>query len=218
LKRAKAAGLTYIDQGTGQYADTIKPLLTERPILLPQYRGLTDQQQIGRDDLIRQGQATLASSGLRGAGRAGIGVVLDQVRRYDAAARDGNDTANRQAQVAARGSADSARQGLAGVQANAGSAKANTEIGVGTQSAGIIGQSGQTQANLASSTGQTAANLAASTGQSQGNLAVSTGQLLGNTLQSATGYEIGNSPNTPTLYPQYAGGQQNPTKPDQQKV
>lgn len=192
LKRAKAAGLGYIDEGAAKYANTLAPLLTERPILMPAYRGLTTQQQIGRDDLIRTGQASLASSGLRGAGRAGIGTVLDSVARYDAGARGANDAATLAAKATARAGADAARTGLAGVQANTGTIKANTELGTGSQISGAIGNQGEAASRLASQAGNTA-----------GQMWASSGQLLGNTAQSWAGQQAGNSPNAPPLTPQY---------------
>lgn len=190
LREAKKRGIAAIDQGTSDYASTIAPLLTERPIMLPTFQGLTAQQQIGHEDLLRDGRATLAASGLRGAGRAGVGAVMDQSRRYLAAAHGQNDAASLAARAAARGGADSARAGLAGVKANAGTAKANTELGVGSSLAGIYGQAGNTQANIANQTGNTLANLA-----------TSTGRLAGNTLMSGVGYEQGNSPNQPVMAP-----------------
>lgn len=209
LSAAKQRGIGYIDQGVGDYASTVAPLMAERPILLPTYRGLTTQQQLGRQDLVRTGQAALASSGLRGAGRAGIGTLVDSLARYDAGARDATDGANRVARTQARTSADAARTGLATVRANAGTAKANTEIGVGSQNA----------ANL-SNTGQTLGNLSVASGQEAGSLASSLAKLAGNTLQSYAGQSVGNSPNQPqTTYQNWAGQYVDPTRsPDQERV
>lgn len=202
LAAAKERGIGYINQGTQDYASTIAPLMTERPILLPTYRGLTMQQQMGRADLQRTGQAALASSGLRGAGRAGIGSYLDTMGRYNAAARDATDSANRIARQTARSGADAARTGLATVQANAGTAKANTEIGVGSQNAGNLQNQGNTLGNLTVAGGNT-----------QADLATSIGKLAGNTLMSGAGYAAGNSPNQPqAFYPPY--GPQQPRQND----
>lgn len=209
LNAAKQRGIGYIDQGVGDYASTIAPLMAERPILLPTYRGLTTQQQLGRQDLVRTGQAALAASGLRGAGRAGIGTLVDSIGRYDAGARDATDAANRAARMQARTSADAARTGLATVKANAGTAKANTEIGVGSQNA----------ANL-SNTGQSLGNLSVASGQDAGTLATSLAKLAGNTLQSYAGQTVGNSPNQPQpTYQNWAGQYGDPTRtPDQERV
>jgi hypothetical protein len=99
FQEAAQRGIGAIRAGTGNYAATINPLLTPNPVQLPMHRGLTPNQQIGRQDLLRQGQATLAASGLRGAGRAGVGTILDADRRYIASARD----ARRDAARAGRG-------------------------------------------------------------------------------------------------------------------
>lgn len=205
LKRGKEAGIGHINQGVADYSGTIAPLMTERPILLPQYRGLTTQQEMGRQDLMRSGQAALAASGLRGAGRGGVGTVLDSVARYTAGARDQNDAANRTAKVAARSGADAARTGLASIQANAGTAKANAELGVGSQNASTLSNTGQSLGNLAVQSGNTGAAQA-----------VSTGQLAGNAVQFGAGYGAGNSPNQPSLAPYY--GSQPKTDDNQPKV
>jgi hypothetical protein len=192
LKRGKAAGVAAIDQGTADYASTIAPLQQERPILLPTYRGLTTQQQMGQDDLLRSGQAMLASTGLRGAGRAGVGTVLNSMGRYNAAARDATDGANRAAKVGARSSADAATTGLATIKANAGTAKANTEIGAASQNAAVLGNQGQAQQQYAVGSGRLG-----------GEALSSSAQLVGNAVQSIAGYNAGNSPNQPPLYPTY---------------
>lgn len=197
LAAAKQRGIGYIDQGVKDYTGTVAPLTAERPILLPTFRGLTTQQQMGRDDLLRSGKAALASSGLRGAGRAGIGTLMDSLGRYDASARDATDAANRIARQTARSSADAARTGLATVQANAGTAKANTEIGVGSQNA----------ANLTNQ-GNALGNIAVQSGQEAGNLASGIGNLAGRTLMFGAGYSAGGSPNDPALYPQPGQRQQ----------
>lgn len=196
LKRAKAAGLGYIDQGAAKYADTVAPLLTERPILQPTYRGMTAQQELGRQDLIRQGGAQLAASGLRGAGRAGVGAVLDSVGRYDATVRSGNDAADLAGKAVARAGADQARAGLAGVQVNTGTQKANTELGVGSQSANVLGNQGNAAANLAERAGDTAARLYSAAGRTAGNTV-----MWG--AGDAAGRVYGNSPNQPILAPGY---------------
>lgn len=194
LKRGKQAGIGHIDAGTQAYADTIAPLLQERPILLPQYRGLTTQQEMGRDDLLRTGQAMLASTGLRGAGRAGVGTVLDSMARYHAQARDANDAANRAAKVGARGSADAAKTGLATIRANAGTAKANTEIGAASQNAAVLGNQGQAQQQYEINSGRISGDMYGSIPKMLGNSAMWLGGM-------NAGY--GNSPNQPQLMPTY---------------
>lgn len=143
LADSKARGIAAINAGTQQYADTVAPMLTA------DYdgRGLTATQETQLDDLTRDGNAALAAGGLRGAGRAGPMSVMDSRGRFLNSARDSN--LQRQ---------DSARRGLAGIYAQQGNTIANTEIGVGSQSAGTQTAQGQTAENLALQGGQADAN------------------------------------------------------------
>lgn len=131
MRAAADRGLASIRAGTQKYADTTAPLRIERPVMLPQYRGLTTQQQIGLEDLQRNDAATLAATGMRGAGRAGVAAVMDRDRRYMADARAGNDRTNLAAKQQARGTADAATANLGQIYAQQGGAEANTEIQVG---------------------------------------------------------------------------------------
>lgn len=179
LRQAAARGIGYIDQGTGKYEDTIEPLLEARPIVMPTYRGLTAQQQLGREDLARNTAATLASSGLRGAGRAGVAAALDADRRYILAARGANDADTITERRAAQGKADAARAGLASIYPQTGVAKSNTEIGTGTQISNSLQNAGTQVANLTSGTGQAYANAANQQGNIWGNAITSTANLAG---------------------------------------
>lgn len=153
-REAAQRGIGAIRAGTTGYADTIAPLMVERPVMLPAYRGMTQADQIAREDIRRSALANLAASGLRGAGRAGIATVNDADRRFvaDAAARDDNRRLS--AMQTARASADSARRGLAGIRAQEGSAIANTEIGQGNRIADTAGTIGAVTAEGALSQGQ----------------------------------------------------------------
>lgn len=179
LRQAAARGIGYIDQGTGKYEQTIQPLLTPHPTLMPTYRGLTEQQQLGREDLNRNSRATLASSGLRGAGRAGVAAALDADRRYILAARGANDADTISERRAAVGKADAARSGLASIYPQTGIAKSNTEIGTGTQISNALQSAGTQVANLTANTGQAYANAANQQGNIWGNAITSTGNLVG---------------------------------------
>lgn len=173
FRQAAQEGQGFIDQGTQQYGQTIAPLLTQQPITLPTFRGLTTQQQLGRDDLMRSGTATLAASGLRGAGRAGIAALTDADNRYVANARAANDATDLTARQTAQQTQNAARTGLANVQASAGTAKANTAIGAGTQ----IGGSYQNQ------------------GYSTGGMQVANGNLYSDALGQISAIGAGASPN-----------------------
>jgi hypothetical protein len=131
MRAAADRGLASIRAGTQKYADTTAPLRTERPVVMPTYRGLTTQQQIGLNDLRRDDDARLAATGMRGAGRAGIGAVLDRDARFMAGARDRNDQDTLGAKRAARSSADAATANLGQIYAQQGGAEANTELQVG---------------------------------------------------------------------------------------
>lgn len=193
LRAAANRGLGYIDTGTAKYAETVEPLLTPRPIMLPTYRGLTPQQQMGQQDLVRGIQGQLATSGLRGAGRAGVGVGLDQLRRYLADARAANDADARGELRRASGVADASRTGLASVYANQGPVKANTELMTGSNIASNLSQGGQLAGQLAQSSGLAGANAANAQGQIWGNVATNTAKLIGQGIGGV--YAAGASPN-----------------------
>jgi hypothetical protein len=145
LQGNEAQGEGFIDTGVNQYGQTIAPLMNQQPIELPQYRDLTTQQQLGETNLQRQNQAALAASGLRGAGWSGISSLENSNQQYEAAARAGNDATNLAAMQQAQQVQNQARTGLANVQAAAGTAKANTAIGVGSQIANAQNAQGVAQ-------------------------------------------------------------------------
>lgn len=157
MRAAADRGLASITAGTKAYTDTTAPLRIERPVMLATNRGLTDQQQIGLEDLQRGDAATLAATGLRGAGRAGVSAVMDRDRRYIADARGGNDRTNLAAKQAARGSADAAISNLGQIQAQEGGAKANTELQVGNN----IGSSLRADGSVVGQTARDAGKIAA---------------------------------------------------------
>jgi hypothetical protein len=196
LNAAKQRGIGYLDTGARGATDILTPMTSERPIMLARNRGLTQQQQIGRDDLIRNGQATLAASGLRGAGRAGVASLMDAVGRYDASAHGANDAQDLTAMQTARGSADAAKNRLADVNLQTGAQKANTEIGTGSAIAGNYQSSGNTLGQI----GQTLAGTV-------GGALTHAGQSVGNGIDYGRAYASGNSPNQgqtqgyPSMYP-----------------
>lgn len=179
---AAGRGIAAIRAGTQSYADTIAPLLVERPIALPTYRGLTAAQQIGRDDIRRNALATLSASGLRGAGRAGVATVMDADRRFVANAVDQNDNRRIAAQQAARTSADSARTGLATIRAQEGGSIANTEVGQGNRIAETGLRGAQTAADLTGAIGGVNAQGALSQGQISAGADVANAGLWGDAL------------------------------------
>lgn len=175
-------GLADIDAGLGSFKSTLNPLLTPNPVVIPQHRGLTDQQQIGLEDLRRSGLASLSATGMRGAGRAGIGTIMDQERRYRAAAAAGNDADTRQELRRAQGVADSARGTIAAGELQTGGAKANANMMVGNNLASSITSGGQSAGSLTAQTGQSAADAARTTGAIGANATTSTANVLGDTV------------------------------------
>lgn len=204
LEAAKARGIGYIDTGVGKYESTINPLLTPHPILMAANRGMTRQQQLGLDDLRRGISGRLASSGLRGAGRSGVAAGLDAERRYVLAARGANDADTISERRSAQNKADVARTGLASLYPQTGTAKANTEIGTGSQVANSYQQGGAAAGALASNTGSAYSNAANSIGNTWGNFATSTANLAG---QGIGGLQASaSSPNSGFGYTAPSGG------------
>jgi hypothetical protein len=162
LQGDAATGEGFIDTGVNNYANTIAPLETQQPITLPTQRDLTTQQQLGETSLQRQNEAALAASGLRGAGWSGISSLENSNQQYEAAARASNDATSLAAQQQAAQVQNQARSGLANVQAAAGTAKANTAIGVGSQVAGLQNAQGVAQgAGLTSAAGNVTPSIGA---------------------------------------------------------
>lgn len=122
---------------------------------------LTPSQEIARDDLRRGGIATLAASGLRGAGRAGVGQVLDADRRFLADAYDRN-----------RARGDQARGAIA-----------NTEIGAGNQIGGTYGQQGAMAAQMAQNAGLYQAGSQLDQGQLWGGALGSIGSIIADEMR-----------------------------------
>jgi len=200
---ASQRGIGDITQGVSDYKGTISPLLTPAPITQPTYRDETTQQQTGEADLLRNANATMAASGLRGAGRAGIGAVLDQDRRFQEDTRAGNDTQALQAKQTAQNVANTARTGLAQVQAQAGGSKANTELLTGNQLGSSLQAGGNTASNLTSATGATTGNAVSTAGNIDANAATANGASQASALGNIAGafttpYALGSgTPNTP---------------------
>ena len=145
MREATARGTDAINSGYDRFEQTMAPLTTARPIMLPTNRGLTDAEQIARGDIRRNALATLAATGLRGAGRAVSQTVMDADRRFVANATQTNDNRRLAAMQDASRRADSATASLATARQGRGQALANIEIGQGNRVAGTEGQIGATQ-------------------------------------------------------------------------
>ncbi len=145
MREATARGTDAINSGYDRYEQTMAPLTTPHPIMLPTYRGLTDAEQIARGDIRRNALASLSALGLRGAGRAATSAVMDTDRRFVANATQNNDNRRLAAMQDASRRADSATASLATARQGRGRALANIEIGQGNRVAGTEGQIGATQ-------------------------------------------------------------------------
>jgi hypothetical protein len=206
FRAASQRGIGDITQGVSDYTGTISPLLTPAPISLPTYRDLTTQQQTGESDLLRNANAQLAASGARGAGRAGVGAIIDQDRRYQEDARAANDAQMLQARQAAQNVSNTARTGLAQIQAQAGGSKANTEMLTGNQLGSSLQSGGNTASSLTAATGQSNANAVNNAAGYNANATTANAANRAGTLGSIAGafstpYTLGaGDPNAPGLY------------------
>lgn len=152
MRAAGNRGIEAIRAGTVRFASTMQPL-TERPaeVFNPNFRlGLTENQTLAREELQRQGRATIAKSGLRGAGRAGAAAILNADQRFMAKAAEDNDLLNRNAEMTnlnlrenARNKRDAATSDIARMYASEGGSIANTEIGQGNNIASSISDVGR---------------------------------------------------------------------------
>lgn len=167
MRGAANRGIEAIRAGTLRFASTMQPL-TEREAEFynPNFRlGLTQNQTLAREDLQRQGRATIAKSGLRGAGRAGAAAILNADQRFMAKAAEDNDQLNRTAELtninlreSARDKRNAATSDIARMFAQEGGSVANIEIGQGNNVAGSISNVGSATAGDTRSIGQVQGN------------------------------------------------------------
>ena len=167
MRGAANRGIEAIRAGTLRFASTMQPL-TEREAEFynPNFRlGLTQNQTLAREDLQRQGRATIAKSGLRGAGRAGAAAILNADQRFMAKAAEDNDQLNRTAETTninlrenARDKRNAATSDIARMFAQEGGSVANIEIGQGNNVAGSISNVGSATAGDTRSIGQVQGN------------------------------------------------------------
>ncbi len=153
MRAAGNRGIDAIRTGTVRFASTMQPL-TERQAEFynPNFRlGLTENQTLAREDMQRQGRASIAKSGLRGAGRAGAAAILNADQRFMAKAAEDNDQLNRNAETTninlrenTRNKRDAATSDIARIYAQEGGSIANTEIGQGNNIANSMSDIGRT--------------------------------------------------------------------------
>lgn len=155
LTGAGDRGIAAVTAGQGQVEDLFRPVIGEAADTYnPGYRlGLTPNQTIAREDLLRRARGVVAASGLRGAGRGGVATILDADRRFLAQAADTNDGLNRDAEKAnltlrqtQRTRADAARSALASSAMTTGQSISNLETRRGEGVANIRTAQGGAQA------------------------------------------------------------------------
>jgi hypothetical protein len=197
MRQAANRGIGAIRAGTAQFVSTMQPL-TERQAEFynPNFRlGLTPNQTIAREDLQRTGRATIAKSGLRGAGRAGAAAILDADRRFLASAAADNDQLNRNAETTninlrenAANRRDAATSDIARIYAQEGGSVANTELGQGNRIAESISDTGRATAADTRQIGQVQGRAVLDDGMNRANTTIANGQLWGNAIgQSVNG-------------------------------
>jgi len=174
ISAAANRGIEALRAGTVRFVSTMQPLTEREPEFYnPNFRlGLTENQTLAREDLQRQGRATIAKSGLRGAGRAGAAAILNADQRFLAKAAEDNDQLNRTAELtniqlreSARDKRNAATSDIARMYAQEGSGIASTEI----QQGNLLANTELTQGNRVADTQLGQGNRMAEIQFSQGN-------------------------------------------------
>lgn len=196
MRAAGNRGIEAIRAGTVRFASTMQPL-TERPaeVFSPNFRlGLTENQTLAREDMLRQGRASIAKSGLRGAGRAGAAAILNADQRFMAKAAEDNDQLNRNAETTninlrenARNKRDAATSDIARMFAQEGGSIANTELGQGNNIANSISNVGSATAGDTRAIGQVQANSITNQADARARATVDNARLWSGVAGEATG-------------------------------
>lgn len=146
IDATKQAATGQLDQGTGTARDIYQqqqqigsPALNYlQSLVAADASKLTPSQQIGQEDLIRSTQNNLATSGLRGAGRAGQAVLSDSIRRYVAGALDQNEARRGAAATALSQIGVGGANNQAALEARRGTQGADLELGYGRDVVGAL--------------------------------------------------------------------------------
>jgi hypothetical protein len=145
-RAAADRGVQAIRAGTQNYADIVAPLLYQS-----QDYSLRPHERIALEDLTRDANAYLATSGTRGAGRGGVASVFDMRRRYVADALGRREDINRATEEAAR-------TNLGNIYAQQGGSIASTETGAGNQIGSTYATAGRAGGDAARYGGEAQAN------------------------------------------------------------
>lgn len=156
---------------------------------------LTPQQATAREGVIRDANARLAASGMRGAGRAGVATVNKAAQDFDNSAWASN-----------RARADSATNTMFGANQSAQNNVASTDRQTGATRANMLAGAG-TAANQASqNSGTYAANATTNTGQTEANSGIADANLWGGAIGALTNVIAQNQKNLLGGYGQYNPG------------
>lgn len=185
-----------IDQGAGglNYLQTLVASDEAR---------MTPAQTIGLEDLKRQVNNNLATSGMRGSGRAGQAVLADSIRRYIASAMDTNAAKKTGAAQVLAGVGNQGLTSTAGLAANRGQQDANIELGLGRDAASVLSGLGTGLAQDTLGAGLTDAGFDTTLGNIEARRARDSGAAAGRAYGT-----IGNAQSGATLASGVAGAQQ----------
>jgi hypothetical protein len=196
MREAANRGIGAIRAGTVRFMDTMQPLTQRQAEFYnPNFRlGLTQNQTVAREDMLRQGRAGIAKSGLRGAGRAGASAILDADRRFLAAAAADNDQLNRNAEMTninlrdnAANRRDAATSDIARMYAQEGGSIANTELMQGNRIAESMSDVGRATAADTRQIGQVQGQAVSFDGLNRAATTVENSQLYGRAAGAAAG-------------------------------
>lgn len=203
LRAAGERGIDAIREGTGQAVGTLAPVAAQygpavanlNRIAVADPYNFTPSQQILLDDTANDVRASLAASGLRGAGRSGVAVFNDVMNRQRARLHEENQARSDNALSTLTNIGTTGIRDVAGLQAGQGSNIAATETGVGTGVAGSLSRGGSTSANILSGSGDvvgsslsragaTTADAARRVGETTAESDLANARVLGSTLGS----------------------------------
>lgn len=162
IDQAMAEATAYNDRARGVYqgmADRSAPAVAQlQQTAFSNPYTLTPQQQTAREGVVRDANARLAASGLRGAGRAGVATVNKALGDFDNSAYSANRSRADSATSALFGANQSAENNIAATDRQTGSTRANMLAGAATAANQASQNSGAYEANATRETGQTSAN------------------------------------------------------------
>jgi hypothetical protein len=200
IDQAMGEATAYNERARGVYqgmADQSAPAVAQlRQTAFSNPYTLTPQQQTAREGVVRDANARLAASGLRGAGRAGVATVNKAAQDFDNSAWSSN-----------RSRADAANNTLFGANQNAENNIAATDRQTGATRANMVAGAA-TAANQASqNTGAYTAGTTRETGQTEANSGTADANLWGGAIGALSNVIANNQKQLFGGYGQYNPGQ-----------